>query len=74
LLPEADAVNDVAPLIRSAHLQNAAVALVKLHEIVGLQNHVVEFEKRQRLLALEPQLHRVERQHLVDGEVPADIA
>ena len=71
---EVDAVDDVAPLVRSAHLQNAAVAFVKLHEIVGLQDHVVEFEKRQRLLALQAQLHRVERQHLVDGEMAADVA
>ena len=41
-----DAVDDVAPLIRAAHLQPAAVALVQLDEIVGLQNHVVEFEER----------------------------
>ena len=58
---EIDAVDDVAPLIGAAHLQNAAVALVELDEIVGLQHHVVEFEKREFLLAVEPQLHRVER-------------
>ena len=72
--PEIDAVDDVAPLVRAAHLQNAAVALVEFNEIVRLQDHVVEFEKRQRLLAIEPKLHRIERQHLVDGEMPADVA
>src|SRR5262249_32875547 len=71
---EIDAVDDVAPLVGSAHLQNAAVALVQLHEIVGLQNHVVEFEEGQGLLALEPQLHRIECEHLVDGEVAPDVA
>jgi hypothetical protein len=54
---EIDAVDDVAPLVGAAHLQPAAVALVQLHEVVGLQDHVVEFEEGQRLLAVEPQLH-----------------
>ena len=47
---EIDAVDDVAPLVGAAHLQHAAVALVQLDEIVGLQDHVVEFEERQLLL------------------------
>ena len=71
---EIDAVDDIAPLIGAAHLQHAAVTPVQLDEIVGLQDHVVEFEKRQFLLPLEPQLHRIERQHAVDGEVAADVA
>ena len=71
---EIDAVDDVAPLVGAAHLQAAAVAPVELDEIVGLQDHVVEFEERQRLLALEPQLDRIHRQHAVDREMPADIA
>ena len=71
---EIDAVDDVAPLVRAAHLQHAAVAPVQLDEIVGLQDHVVEFEERQLLLAVEPQLHRIEGQHAVDGEMPADVA
>ena len=33
----------------------AAVAPVELDEVVGLQDHVVEFEEAQRLLAVEPQ-------------------
>ena len=71
---EIDAGDDVAPLVRAAHLQRAAVAPVKLDEVVGLQAHVVEFEERELLLALEPELHRVHRQHAVDGEVAADVA
>ncbi len=71
---ELDAVDDIAPLIRAAHLQDAAVTLVQLHEIVGLQDHVVEFEERQRLLALQPQLDRVEGQHPVDREMTPDVA
>jgi hypothetical protein len=42
---EVDAVDDVAPLIGAAHLQHAAVTLVQLDEIIGLQDHVVEFEE-----------------------------
>ena len=38
-------------------------------EIIPLQNHVVEFEEGHRLLALQPHLHRIERQHAVDGEM-----
>ena len=50
------------------------MALVQFHEIVRLQDHVVEFEEGQRLVALEPQPHRVHRQHAVDREVAADVA
>ena len=58
---EIDAVDDVAPLVRAAHLQHAAVAAEQFDEIVGLQDHVIEFEERQLLLALEPQLDGIER-------------
>ena len=71
---EIDAVDDIAPLVRAAHLQHAAVAAVQLDEIVGLQDHVIEFEERQLLLALEPQLDGIEREHAVDREVAADVA
>lgn len=71
---EIDAIDDVAPLVRTAHLEPASGALVKLDEIVGLQDHVVEFEEGQRLFALEPHLHAVERQHAVHREVAADVA
>ena len=43
---EIDAVDDVAPLIGAAHLQDAAVTAVELDEIIGLQDHVIEFEER----------------------------
>ena len=71
---EIDAVDDVAPLVRAAHLQVAAEAARQLDVVVGLQDHVVEFDERQFLLALEAQLHRIHRQHAVDREVPADLA
>ena len=69
-----DAVDDVAPLVGAAHLQHAAVALMQFDEIVGLQDHVVEFEEREFLLPIEPQLHGIEAQHAVDREVAADVA
>ena len=50
------------------------MALVELHEVVGLQDHVVEFEEGERLVALEAQLHRIHGQHAVDREMPADVA
>ena len=50
------------------------MAFVQFHEVVALQNHVIEFQERQRLLALEPQLDAVQGQHAVDGEMPADVA
>ncbi len=71
---ELDAVDDVAPLVRAAELEDAAVAAVQLGEVVGLQDHVVELEEGQLVLALEAQLDRIHRQHAVDGEVAADVA
>ena len=42
------------PPICSVH----AVAAVQLAEVVALQDHVVEFEERQRLLAVQPHPHQ----------------
>ena len=50
------------------------MAARQLEEVIALQDHVVEFEEGERLLAVEPQLHRVEAQHAVDGEVHAIVA
>ncbi len=69
-----DAGDDVAPLVGAAHLQIAAEAPGQLDEIVGLQDRVVEFEKRHRLVAVEPQLDAVLGQHAVDRKMPADVA
>ncbi len=71
---EIDAVDDIAPLIRAAHLQDAIVAFAKLNKVIGLQHHVVEFEERELLLAIEPQLYRVEGKHPVDREMSPDVA
>ena len=57
---EIDAVDDVAPLVRTAHLQHAAMAAVELDEIVTLHDHVVEFEEGEGLLPVQPQLDAVE--------------
>ena len=71
---EIDAVDDIAPLIGAAHLQAAAVAATQFDEIVCLQHHVIELDEAHRLLAFEPELDAVHRQHAVDRHVPADIA
>src|SRR5262249_11227411 len=57
--PELDAADDIAPLIGAAHLQDAVVAPGQLEKIVSLEDHVVEFEEGERLLALESQAHAV---------------
>ena len=46
----------------------------QLAKIVSLEDHVVELEESQRLLALEPQLDRIERQHPVDREMRTYLA
>ena len=51
-----------------------SIALVQHDEIIGLQDHVVEFDKAHLLVALEPELDRIHRQHAVDREMPADVA
>ena len=70
---QVDPVDDIAPLIRAAHLKHAALAAVKLQEIIGLQDHVVEFEKAEALLAVQPRFDAFKRQHPVDREMPPDI-
>ena len=57
----------------AAHLHHAVMAPRELDEVVGLENHVVEFQEGQRLFALEPELDAIEGQHPVDGEVRAVI-
>ena len=50
-----DAIDDISPLVRSAHLDPATHAARKFKEIVGLEDHVIEFEEGQRLFPVEPQ-------------------
>ena len=72
--PELDAVDDVAPLIRPAHLQPATVTPGQLDEVVSLQHHVIEFEEGEGLVSVEAQFDRFEPQHAVDREMPAVVA
>ena len=37
-----DTIDDIAPLIRSAHLQHTAIALVQFQKIIGLKDHIVK--------------------------------
>ena len=55
-------------------MQRAIIASVQFEEIIGLQNHVVEFQKAQRLLALEAQFHAVETHHAIDRKMAAIVA
>src|SRR3546814_10712614 len=66
--------SDVCSSDLTAHLEPATGALREFAEVVGLVNHVIEFEERQRLLAIEPQLDRIEAQHPVDRQMLADRA
>ncbi len=59
-MAEFDAIDDIAPLIRAAQLQAYAVTPVEFDEIIGLQDHIVEFEEGQRLFAFQPQLDGIE--------------
>ncbi len=69
---QVDAADDVAPLVVAAHLQAAAVVAVEDHEVVGLQDHVVELDEAHAVL--QALLHRLAREHHVDAEVAADLA
>ena len=71
---ELDAVDDIAPLVGAAHLQRAVVIPLQFHEVVGLKDHVVEFQERQILLTVQPDLHAVEAEHAIDREVTAIVA
>jgi len=71
---ELDPVDDIAPLVRPAELEPAGRAARQFQEIIGLEDHVVEFEEGERLLAVQPQLHRIEGQHPVDREMRPDLA
>ena len=66
--------DDIAPLIRPAHLQDAAIAAVQLQVVVGLQQHIVELDEAQRLLPVEPRLDALKGQQPIDREMLADIA
>ena len=72
--PEFHPGDDIAPLVGPADLQLAAEPARQLDKIVGLQDRIVEFQKAERLVALEPKPDAVLGQHPVDREMPPDIA
>ena len=61
----------VAPLVIAAELHVDAVTLVELQEIVGLHDHVVELQEAESVL--HPLLVASGPQHVVDGEMGADV-
>src|SRR5215831_12778691 len=69
---EVDPSDQVAPLIVSAYLEHAAIALEEHQKIIGLQQLVVELEERQP--RFQTLLVRLERQHTIDAEMPTNIA
>ena len=50
------------------------MAAPEFDEVVGLEDHVVELQERERLLAVEALFHGFEAEHPVDREVPAVVA
>ena len=71
---QVDPVDDITPLIRATHLQQTAIAAVEFKEVIGLQDHVVEFEEGQRLFPIETGFDAFERQHPINAEMPPDVA
>ena len=65
---------DVAPLVRAAHLKLAAVLVVQHEIVVSLEQHVAELRVRDPLLPVHPSRDRLLTQHVVDGEVLAHIS
>ncbi len=66
--------DDVAPLVGPADLDRAAQVVVQPEVVVGLQQHVAELGEGDAVLGVDPQLDALARQHLVDGDVFADVA
>ena len=56
--------DNVAPLIRTTHLQYTPVATVKLYKVICLQDHVREFRVG-NAICLETPLDGFTRQHRV---------
>lgn len=72
---EVHACGDVAPLVAAADLEFAAVDAGEVVEVVGLEEHVAEFRVADANLAV---FHACADgffgDHLIDGEVLADVA
>ncbi len=71
---EIDARRDVAPLVRAARLQEAAVLFVEVEKIVGLEQRVGKLGEADARLGFHPRLHAVLGHHGVDGKMLADVA
>ena len=71
---EFDAGRDVAPLVGATHLHLDALVFAEMPEVVGLQEHVRELGVRDAVLALHARAHGFFGNHLIDGEVFADVA
>ena len=56
----------VAPLILTAHFQGAAIFPAQGHEVVSLENGVVELKEGKA--CFQTHLHRLLREHSVDAE------
>ena len=73
---EFGAGGDVAPLVRSAHLQFAVFRLIEVQEIVGLQELVGELREREAVarFPVQAHFHAVFGHHVVHRDVLSDFA
>ena len=72
---ELDPHRDVAPLVRTADLQGAAMLLVESGEVIGLEQHVRELGVGDPLIGpLEARADRLLGHHLVHREVLAHVS
>ena len=70
-----DAGGDVAPLVAGADLQQAAILLVQMHEVIGLQQHVTELGiANAGIVSRQAALDRILGHHHADGKMFADVA
>ena len=61
-------------MVGTGDLCPATIFFVEFDKIVSLQQHIVKFQKRHRLLAFQTRLDAVHGQHPVDGIIGSDIA
>ena len=54
-------------------MQANAHGLAQMTEVIALQDHVVEFEERHRLFAIQAKLDRIKCQHTVYREMGANL-
>ena len=55
-------------------MESTARAARQFHKVIGLKDHIIEFEESERLLPIKAQLDRIKRQHAVDREMAANVA